>query len=321
VTTAEATTITRQQGTGRGPVVLIVNPASTRARKGLARDAERVLAPLGLAEVMVTQGHGDAEDLARRAAALGAGVVVTVGGDGTVSQVAAALAGGSVALAPLPAGSTNVFARDLGWPARGDAALRDLAALLARGAEPVEVVLGRLRAGDVDRPFAVNAGAGVDAEAVDIVEAHPWLKRRLRHLGFALAAVAAERRLARGAGLEISVNGRPAVHVGAAVVACGAPYAYLGPRPLDLVPGAAHDGGLAWLGVERVRAVKVAAVVLGAVRGGRHVGRPGVLHGTGAREIVLTAATPFALQADGEPLGRHLRAVLSAGPRLWVLRP
>jgi diacylglycerol kinase family enzyme len=301
--------------------VLIANPASTGARKSLARAAERALAPLGLVEVMATRTHGEAEHLARRAVALGAGVVVTVGGDGTVSQVAAALAGGAVALAPLPAGSTNVFARDLGWPARADAALRDLEVLLARGAEPAEVVLGRLRADEVDQPFVVNAGAGVDAETVDIVETRSWLKRRFGHLGFALAAVAAERRLARGAGLEISVDGRPAVHVGAAVVACGAPYAYLGPRPLDLVPGAAHDGGLAWLGVERVRLIPVTAVVLGAMWGGRHVGRPGVLHGTGAREIVLTAATPFALQADGEPLGRHVRAVLSTGPRLRVLRP
>jgi diacylglycerol kinase family enzyme len=306
---------------GYGPVVLIVNPASTRARKGLAGEAERVLSDRGLVEVMMTRARGDGVDLARRAAQQGAAVVVTVGGDGTVNEVAAGLAGSSVALAPLPAGSTNVFTRGLGWPARGTAALAAVSWQLAHGAPTREIVLGRIQAGDIDRPFSMNAGAGVDAEAVNIVENNPWLKHRLRHLGFALAIAAAERRLARGQGLDVRVDGAAPFHVGAAVAACGAPFAYLGPRAMDLVPGATHDGGLAWLAIERVRAVTVVRAVAGAVRSGRHVTHAGILHGTGAREIVLTSDYPFAVQVDGEALGRHREAILSTGPRIRVLSP
>lgn len=312
---------TWDESSASGPLVLIVNPASTRARKGLAQAAERALARHGPLEVMVTRGHGDAEDLARQAVVRGAGVVVAVGGDGTVNQVAAGLAGSAVALAPLPAGSTNVFARALGWPARGRSALAALDTLLGSGARVEEIVLGRVRAGDVDRPFVMNAGAGLDAEAVTFVEGHAWLKHHLRHLGYAMAVTVAERRLARGSGFDIRVNGGAPVHVGTAVVACGAPFAYLGLRALDLVPGARHDGGLAWLAIERVRAVTVAVAVMGATRGGRHVMRADMFHGVGAREIALTSETAFSLQADGEPLGRHHQAVFSTGPRLRVLRP
>lgn len=306
---------------GYRPVVLIVNPASTRARKGLAAEAERVLSGLGLVEVMMSGARGDGVSLARRAADQGAEVVVTVGGDGTVNEVAAGLAGTSVALAPLPAGSTNVFTRGVGWPARGKAALAAMSWQLAHGAPTREIVLGRIRAGDIDRPFSMNAGAGVDAEAVNIVENNPWLKHRLRHFGFAMAIAAAERRLARGQGLDISIDGNPPFHAGAAVAACGTPFAYLGPRAMDLVPGATHDGGLAWLAIDRVRAVTVVRAVAGAVRSGRHVTNAGILHGTGAREIALTSEFPFAVQVDGEALGRHRDVILSTGPTIRVLSP
>jgi diacylglycerol kinase family enzyme len=306
---------------GQGPVVLIVNPTSTRARKGLAAEAERALAAHGPVEVALTRFRGDAQTLARRAVEQGAGLVVTVGGDGTVNEVAAGLADSSVAFAPLPAGSTNVFCRGLGWPAGGRAALSALVAHLSGDAQTREIVLGRVRAGDIDRPFSMNAGAGVDAEAVNIVESHPWLKHRLRHFGFAIAIAMAERRLARGQGLDLSVDGGAPLHVGAAVAACGAPFAYLGPRAMDLVPGARHDGGIAWLGIERVRVVSVVRAVAGAVRSGRHVTHAGIVHGTGAHEIVMTSEFPFAVQVDGEALGRHTRAIFSTGPRIRVLVP
>lgn len=300
---------------------LIVNPTSTRAKKGLAAAAEGALASRGLADVFVTRSHGDAERLARQAVAQGAGLVVTVGGDGTVNQVAAGLAGSSVVLAPLPAGSTNVFVRSLGWPAKGAVALERLKLAMAGGAATTEIVLGRIQADGIDRPFSMNAGAGVDAEAVNIVEAHPWLKHRLRQAGFAAAIAVAEQRLARGEGLDLRVDDAASVHVGAAVAACGTPFAYLGPRAMDLVPGASHDGGLAWLAIERVRAITVVRAVAGAMRGGRHVTLAGLLHGVGARRIELTADVPFALQVDGEALGRHRHAILSSGARLRVLTP
>lgn len=56
------------------------------------------------------------EALAREAARAGASVVIAGGGDGTMNAVANALAGTQTALAVLPLGTLNHFAKDLGIP-------------------------------------------------------------------------------------------------------------------------------------------------------------------------------------------------------------
>ena len=77
-------------------------------RKALSADHEVTLAE--------TTRRGHATRLAMGAAAAGTDVVVVLGGDGTLNEAANGLAGTDTALAPLPGGSTNVFARQLGLP-------------------------------------------------------------------------------------------------------------------------------------------------------------------------------------------------------------
>ena len=97
-------------------VLLLVNPfsssvtARTRVviRKALAGDHE--------VELVETARRGHATRLAQGAAADGVDVVVALGGDGTVNETANGLAGSATALAVLPGGSTNVFARTIGLP-------------------------------------------------------------------------------------------------------------------------------------------------------------------------------------------------------------
>ena len=66
-----------------------------------------------------TSRRGHATRLAQGAAAAGTEVVVVLGGDGTLNEAANGLAGTDAARsAPLPGGSTNVFARTIGLPER-----------------------------------------------------------------------------------------------------------------------------------------------------------------------------------------------------------
>src|SRR5438105_14688468 len=85
--------------TARGRVVI---------QKALSADHE--------VSVAETTRRGNATRLARSAATTGTEVVVVLGGDGTLNEAANGLLGTDCALATLPGGSTNVFARTLGLP-------------------------------------------------------------------------------------------------------------------------------------------------------------------------------------------------------------
>ena len=302
-------------------IVLIVNPAATRAGPHLRTSAVAALSPLGLMRVIeTTRAHGGRE-LAAAASAEGATVVVAMGGDGTVNEVACGLAGTTTALAPLPAGSTNVFARALGWPHPARLALPAL--ITALGTPTFrDVTLGRIEAGGTDRAFCVNAGIGVAADTIHLVESRPWLKTRFRHVGVGGATVVAAARAARrDTTMTVTIDAEAPRTLATLLVACGAPYAYLGPRPLDLVPGAAFDGRLRWVGLHSSGFARTARVVAGALRDGTHLRRDDVTDGWAARQIVVSCDRPLAVQADGEPLGWHTHVRMSPGPTVRALVP
>jgi YegS/Rv2252/BmrU family lipid kinase len=104
--------------------------------------------------VYLTREAGHATELAREAVAAGAGLVLAVGGDGTVNEVALGLVGSPAALGIVPVGSGNGLARALRIPLRPAEAL----AALESGARR------RIDVGTINgRPFLNVAGAGFDA--------------------------------------------------------------------------------------------------------------------------------------------------------------
>ncbi len=302
-------------------LALVVNVAATRVRPALRRRVVAALRPLGLVEELEA-GHGArAGDLARAAAARGATVVVALGGDGTVNDVAAALADSGAALLPMAGGSTNVFTRAMGWPHPAGPAIALLAPALAQRSVR-DVRLGRIAVDDVTRPFCVNAGMGIDANTVQAIEDRRWMKQLLRQVGFGLISVAEAVRSARRAPcIRLSADGGEELLLASAIVAVGSPYAYLGPRALDLAPGATFDGRLRWLGIADTRPRELSAVIRGGLAHGTHLGRDGVFDGWATERVVLRAERPIAVQVDGEPLGRHRAAVITPGPTLHVLEP
>jgi diacylglycerol kinase family enzyme len=281
---------------GLSPVALVINPVATRAGRAERAEITRVLSPLGLEWSLTTTAQGDAARLARQAAAEGARVVVTLGGDGTAAEAASALADGPVVMAPMPGGNANVFSRALGWPASAARAVPVLAAALERGTVR-EATLGRAELDGEERIFAINAG-------------------------FAMGAVAATLRVGREPHLRVSADGGPDLEAVAVLVACGTPYTYLGPRPLDLVPGAAFEGPLAWVALARVRPGEIGGLVLRAVRGRElPLDGPTLRGGTVTAGLTVRADSPAPVQADGEVLGRHTEVRIAPGPTLLVLDP
>ncbi len=107
------------------------------------------------AQIALTERPRHATDLARAAIAEGCELVVAIGGDGTLNEVAAALVDSPAALGLIPCGSGNGLGRHLGIPDPGRGAYRTL-------------LDGRIRTIDTGRAnghaFFNAMGIGFDAE-------------------------------------------------------------------------------------------------------------------------------------------------------------
>jgi diacylglycerol kinase (ATP) len=151
---------------------MIANPASGGTHGALrVRELEATAAWLtahGLPTALcLTSGPESATMLAEEAVRAGIPLVIAAGGDGTINQVVQALAGHTTALAVMPTGTVNVWAREAGIPLN----LAEAREVVLRGVRR-RIDLGR--AGS--RYFLLMAGIGIDAEATRRVE-RQWLRR------------------------------------------------------------------------------------------------------------------------------------------------
>ncbi|MDR0969364.1 MAG: diacylglycerol kinase family lipid kinase [Lentimicrobiaceae bacterium] len=99
-------------------VLFIVNPISGINRKNRFPDlvAKKLDQSRYDYEVIFTQHQGHATELASKAVAQGYDLVVAVGGDGTINEIARALIGTRVGFGIIPSGSGNGLARHLNIP-------------------------------------------------------------------------------------------------------------------------------------------------------------------------------------------------------------
>lgn len=107
-------------------VIVLLNAASgSGAAADAARVIERLFGEAGRETRVELVDSGDRlRSLARDAARSRPEAVVAGGGDGTISTVAAELAGTDIPLGVLPLGTLNHFAKDLGIPLDLEAAVR-----------------------------------------------------------------------------------------------------------------------------------------------------------------------------------------------------
>lgn len=157
--------------------MVVVNPTARREPSAILALLKR-RAPAGVRiEVRHTVPATEAGGLTGEDVA-GSDAVVAVGGDGTVAAVAPAVFASGVPLGIIPAGSTNIVARELRIPTRPDAA--------------VALIYGRhhLRSLDIgrcgDRVFLHMAGAGLDSRL--FADTDLGLKRRLGWLAYVPSA-------------------------------------------------------------------------------------------------------------------------------------
>lgn len=299
--------------------MLIANPKATstsrRARDLLVRAFS---GDLNL-DIATTAHRGHATELARRAVDEGYDIVLPLGGDGTVNEaVNGLLAHGPSpdlpALAVLPFGSANVFARALGLPGDPIGSAKLILDALRAGRHRT-VGLGQAD----DRYFTFCGGMGLDAEVVRVVE-------RLRESGSrsnpALYVRAALRQFfvvtdrARPS-LTVERPGLPAVcGLYMAVVSNTAPWTYLGPLPVNPSPRAHFNAGLDVFAARSLGVLPVLGLLtqmmVPSAEPVRHKGRVD-LHD--ATEITLHSSRPIAFQLDGDYLGEREAITFRSVPK------
>jgi diacylglycerol kinase family enzyme len=297
--------------------ILIVNPhatSTTQVRKDVIVHA--LASALDL-EVVQTRYRGHASPVAEAAARDGYGLVLTLGGDGTVNEAVNGLLEahpppGAPLLAALPGGNANVFARALGLPADPvDATGQILASLLDGRSRTVGLGLAD------GRYFCFNAGLGLDAEVVRVVEG---LRARGQTLSAALYVWTAARQFLsvtnrREPALTLERDGTPAMDaLFLGIVSNTSPWTYLGQRPVNASPKAGFDTGLDLFALRRLSTLGT----LNALR--QMLGRDG---GPAGRYVVnlhdqpaltFRASRPVAFQVDGEYMGEREHVILRSIP-------
>ncbi len=158
-------------------ITFILNPAAGRGKaKHIHAALQDALKHSSLNYTYhLTSGPGDATLLAQNAAAASS-IVVAVGGDGTVNEVASGLVGTASAMAVMSEGSGNDFARIVRAPNNP----KDLLKLLA------DPVFGKYDAGSVrlthqdgtitERSFFNSIGLGFDAAVAKKVSSIRWMR-------------------------------------------------------------------------------------------------------------------------------------------------
>jgi diacylglycerol kinase (ATP) len=272
-------------------VAVIINPISGAGRRP---DVGRQRAEFATAllhardtdgEVFVTERGGHARELALAALGRGASLCIAWGGDGTINEIASAVAFTGASLGIVPSGSGNGFSRELGLPFDARAAF--------------EIALGGrdrvIDAGEIEgRLFFNLAGVGLDARI-----AHQFAATGLVRRGFRRYLEIASREIFARAphDYEIAVDGQPRrSHVLLVAIANGRQYG----NGALIAPAARIDDGK--LDVVVVDDRSPWAVIRHAPKLFR--GRLGEVPGvsmTSATRVEITAHEPLIFHVDGEP--------------------
>ncbi|WP_422933925.1 diacylglycerol/lipid kinase family protein [Sinomonas sp. P47F7] len=272
---------------GRRSFTAIVNPVAGggRAPKVWAPVAGLLAASGAQVRTVATRTADDAGRLASEAAARG-DVVVAVGGDGIVRDVAEAVARAGGLFALVAAGRGNGFAAKLGMPSEPNALARVLLSGAERAVDLLEVG-GRLVPG--------NAYSGLDAVANLMMND----SRIPPAVAYQIAPVIAIVRW-KPARFELDIDGtRHSITAHLVVLANSGRYGH----GLDIVPDAVLDDGLVHVLVAGAEIPKRnVARFMRLAETGAHVSEPGVRRFTG-RRIAISADRPLPLCLDGDGAG------------------
>lgn len=254
-------------------------------------------------DVRVTWEAGDAARCVGGAIDSGAGTIIAAGGDGTLSTIAAALAGldrpgeALPALGLVPLGTANDFATAGGFPGAPLAALELVA---AQPALPVDLL--RVDAGDAVHWVANLASGGFGTQVT--VDTPEGMKKLLGGLAYLLTGLA---RLGRIEPVQARLQG-PGFEWEGGFIALGIGNGRQAGGGQVLCPDARIDDGLLDLTVIPELSGEIASTLGAVVSEGKVAALDRVATRARLPWVEVTGAQPLALNLDGEPVqSRHFR--------------
>lgn len=282
-------------------VRFIVNPVSG-TRHSLKHQLPRLLTEnLDMEQfdydIRWTESPGHATELARQSVEEHMDLVVAVGGDGSVSEVAHALAGTDVPLGVLPFGSGNGLARHLGYPMNKSKAIR---------------VFNRFKVEDMDLFQLSNsyicsmAGVGFDAYVAEIFARHKargflgytfgFLKAFIRYPYFNYKVTLSDREISGKAFMIVMCNSNQ--------------HGY----NVKIAPKASvQDGKMdVWI-LDKFPRWKATLIFLSIVRGMHHKSR--YFNSFTTDHVIIETKTPVHFHMDGEPADKITRIEADVKPR------
>ncbi len=299
-------------------VLLIVNATASSVTARSRVIIQKALGADHDLEVAETSRRGHAARLARGAAAEGVEVVAVLAGDGTLNEAADGLVGTDTAIAPLPGGSTNVYARSLGIPDDPIEAAGELLDALDRKSFR-RIGLGRIG----DRHFLFHCGVGFDAAVVEAVERRAAFKRYAAHPLFVMAAFDTWLRTydhSHGRFAVTFADGETVPDATFIIVSKVSPYTYLGHRPITVAPAATLDSALSFTVIRARHTPSILSIAARAFLSTKALHRQrDVVQRDGITAATISSDEPFPYQVDGDYLGDVRRLDISYVPDALTL--
>jgi diacylglycerol kinase family enzyme len=294
--------------------VLVVNPEAGRLTDARRLEVMDALERRFRVDVYETPARNAGIEIAAGAADAGAAAVIAFGGDGLVNEVANGVAGTATALAIVPGGTMNVFARALGVPTDPFDAVEQLE---ARWNVVRTVTLGRMD----ERYFTFSAGCGFDAEAAGRVERDLRSKRTFGELFFYWSAFRVLASTYRHRSPSMTLSGPFGRIPVAMAIGCNAgPYAYLAGRAVNLAPDVRLDAGLDVFALKSMRIEALPLYAWRSVVSGDLVHHRDTFYERDLEGFAVSAPEPFARHVDGEPLPPSTSASFSVVPDVLKVR-
>lgn len=249
-----------------------------------------------------TDGPGHAIELARRASEGGAGLVISVGGEGTLNETVNGLIGPRGVIPPhiemgiIPSGTGNDFVRTMGIPRDPLDACRFLALAPPRTVDLGEIAV-QVEGKQIVRYFANIAGLGFDSEVVDRVNSS---SKALGGTIPYLRGVATTALTYRNPHLRLELDGQLIEGRSKSIVICNGRYFGGG---MFVAPDAQVDDGV--FHVVHFGDITNLEFLLQSPRvyKGTHVHHP-LVETYRARRVHIESDRPTTVQADGDVVGQ-----------------